>query len=282
LKNQTIGIDLGGTNIRGGLVSEDSLSSILSQKINASGSVDDVLKDLFSLVDKLINSSIQAIGIGVPGLVETEQGIVYDVVNIPSWKQVPLGQLLGDRYGLPVFINNDANCFALGEFYFGKGKGLDSMVGLTIGTGLGSGIIINKKLYAGRNGGAGEFGMIDYLDKYVEYYASGQFFKNVYQADGETVFKNATEGDEKAIGMYEEMGSHLGNAIKTILYALDMELIVLGGSVRHAYRFFSKTLWQSLQSFAFQNAVKNLRIEVSELQNSGLLGAAALYFDQQK
>jgi len=282
LKNQTIGIDLGGTNIRGGLVSEDSLSSILSQKINASGSVDDVLKDLFSLVDKLINSSIQAIGIGVPGLVETEQGIVYDVVNIPSWKQVPLGQLLGDRYGLPVFINNDANCFALGEFYFGKGKGSDSMVGLTIGTGLGSGIIINKKLYAGRNGGAGEFGMIDYLDKYVEYYASGQFFKNVYQADGETVFKNATEGDEKAIGMYEEMGSHLGNAIKTILYALDMELIVLGGSVRHAYRFFSKTLWQSLQSFAFQNAVKNLRIEVSELQNSGLLGAAALYFDQQK
>ena len=282
MKNQTIGIDLGGTNIRGGVVSEDSLSSILSQKINASGSVDDVLKDLFSLVDKLINSSIQAIGIGVPGLVETEQGIVYDVVNIPSWKQVPLGQLLGDRYGLPVFINNDANCFALGEFYFGKGKGLDSMVGLTIGTGLGSGIIINKKLYAGRNGGAGEFGMIDYLDKYVEYYASGQFFKNVYQADGETVFKNATEGDEKAIGMYEEMGSHLGNAIKTILYALDMELIVLGGSVRHAYRFFSKTLWQSLQSFAFQNAVKNLRIEVSELQNSGLLGAAALYFDQQK
>jgi len=282
LKNQTIGIDLGGTNIRGGVVSEDSLSSILSQKINASGSVNDVLKDLFSLVDKLINSSIQAIGIGVPGLVETEQGIVYDVVNIPSWKQVPLGQLLGDRYGLPVFINNDANCFALGEFYFGKGKGLDSMVGLTIGTGLGSGIIINKKLYAGRNGGAGEFGMIDYLDKYVEYYASGQFFKNVYQADGETVFKNATEGDEKAIGMYEEMGSHLGNAIKTILYALDMELIVLGGSVRHAYRFFSKTLWQSLQSFAFQNAVKNLRIEVSELQNSGLLGAAALYFDQQK
>ena len=282
MKNQTIGIDLGGTNIRGGVVSEDSLSSILSQKINASGSVNDVLKDLFSLVDKLINSSIQAIGIGVPGLVETEQGIVYDVVNIPSWKQVPLGQLLGDRYGLPVFINNDANCFALGEFYFGKGKGLDSMVGLTIGTGLGSGIIINKKLYAGRNGGAGEFGMIDYLDKYVEYYASGQFFKNVYQADGETVFKNATEGDEKAIGMYEEMGSHLGNAIKTILYALDMELIVLGGSVRHAYRFFSKTLWQSLQSFAFQNAVKNLRIEVSELQNSGLLGAAALYFDQQK
>ena len=282
MNNQTIGIDLGGTNIRGGLVSEDNLSSILSQKITASGSVDEVVKELFSLVDKLIGPSVKAIGIGVPGLVDTDQGIVYDVVNIPSWKQVPLGQLLGDRYHLPVFINNDANCFALGEFYFGKGKGYDSMIGLTIGTGLGSGIIINKKLYAGRNGGAGEFGMIDYLDKYVEYYASGQFFKNVYQADGETVFKKAKEGNEEAIGMYEEMGAHLGNAIKTILYALDLELVILGGSVRHAYPFFSKTLWQSLQSFAFQNAVKNLRIEVSELENSGMLGAAALYFDQQK
>jgi len=282
LNNQTIGIDLGGTNIRGGLVSESNLSSILSQKVSASGSVDDVLKELFSLIDKLINSSVNAIGIGVPGLVDTEHGIVYDVVNIPSWKQVPLGKLLGDRYHLPVFINNDANCFALGEFYFGKGRGSDSMIGLTIGTGLGSGVIINKKLYAGRNGGAGEFGMIDYLDKYVEWYASGQFFKNVYKTDGEAVFKNAKEGNKEAIGMYEEMGVHLGNAIKTILYALDVELIILGGSVRHAYPFFSKTVWQSLQNFAFQNAVKNLRIEVSELENSGLLGAAALYFDHQK
>jgi len=282
LNNQTIGIDLGGTNIRGGLVSESNLSSILSQKVSASGSVDDVLKELYSLIDKLINSSVNAIGIGVPGLVDTEHGIVYDVVNIPSWKQVPLGKLLGDRYHLPVFINNDANCFALGEFYFGKGRGSDSMIGLTIGTGLGSGVIINKKLYAGRNGGAGEFGMIDYLDKYVEWYASGQFFKNVYKTDGEAVFKNAKEGNKEAIGMYEEMGVHLGNAIKTILYALDVELIILGGSVRHAYPFFSKTVWQSLQNFAFQNAVRNLRIEVSELENSGLLGAAALYFDHQK
>jgi glucokinase len=127
LNNQTIGIDLGGTNMRGGLVSENNLSSILSQKVSASGSVDEVLKELFSLVDRLVGPSIKAIGIGVPGLVDTEQGIVYDVVNIPSWKEVPLGQLLGDRYHLPVFINNDANCFALGEFYFGKGKGSDSM-----------------------------------------------------------------------------------------------------------------------------------------------------------
>jgi len=276
---QIIGIDLGGTHLRGGLVLDNNLSSILTQRINPDGSVEQVLEELFSITDKLVNQSVEGIGIGVPGLVDVAIGIVYDVVNIPSWKQVSLRQLMEERYHLPVLINNDANCFALGEFYYGKGKGVDSMIGLTIGTGLGSGIIINKKLYAGRNGGAGEFGMIDYLDKYCEYYASGQFFENIYHINGELVFEKATQGDQAALKMYEEMGTHLGNALKTILYALDVELIVLGGSVRHAFPYFSKTMWAQLKTFAFQKAIENLKIEVSELQNSGLLGAASLFYD---
>lgn len=282
MKNQTIGIDLGGTHLRGGRVTGNELSSILTQKINSTGSVDEVLQELFTLIDKLVDPSVLGIGIGVPGLVDTDQGIVYDVINIPSWKQVPLKQVIQNRYGIPVLINNDANCFALGEFHFGKGMGLESMLGLTIGTGLGSGIIINKKLYPGKNGGAGEFGMIDYLDKYIEYYASGQFFQNVYQINGEEVFKKAKNGENGALKMYAELGHHLGNAVKTILYTLDLPLIILGGSVRFGYPYFKKALWQSLENFAFQKAVKNLRIETSELENSGILGAAALYYDFQK
>ena len=278
-KNSIIGIDLGGTNIRGGVVNGFELSNIISKKINARGSVHEVLEEVFSLTDSLINDSVMAIGIGVPGLVNAEEKMVYDVVYIPSWKKVPLHKLMEDRYHIPVFINNDANCFALGEFYFGKGNGINSIVGLTIGTGLGCGLIVNKKLYEGRNGGAGEFGMVSYLDKTVEYYASGQFFQNVYDTDGESVFKNAGEGNADALKMYQEMGAHLGNAIKTIMYALDVELIVLGGSVRQAYPYFSKTMWDEIKTFGFRNAVTNLRIEVSELQNAGMLGAAALYYD---
>jgi glucokinase len=255
------------------------LSSIHSQRVTSGGSVEQVLQEFFAVTDKLFNDSTKAIGIGVPGLVDTDKGIVYDVVNIPSWKEVPLGQVIQERYRVPVFINNDANCFALGEFYFGKGKGSDSMVGLTIGTGLGSGVIINKRLYEGKHGGAGEFGMIDYRDKYVEYYASGQFFQNVYQTDGELVFARAEQGDMEAIRMYQEMGTHLGSAIKTILYALDVELIILGGSVRKAWNHFNKTMWEEIGTFAFQKAKENLKIEVSELQNSGILGAAALCYD---
>ena len=277
-----IGIDLGGTNVRCGIVNDDHLTNILSKRINAQGSAKDVLAELFSITDQLFTSSVQAIGIGVPGLVDEEKQLVYDVVYIPAWKEVPLQKWMEDRYHVPVVINNDANCFALGEFYFGKGKGQQSMIGLTIGTGLGSGIIINNKLYAGANGGAGEIGMVDYLDKTYEYYASGQFFQNVYQTDGEVIFDLARQGDQQALKKYEEMGFHLGNAIKTILYSFDPRLIVLGGSVRHAWPYFNKSMWQSIQTIGFQRGLKHLRIEVSELENSGLLGAAALYYDSMK
>ena len=150
-----LGIDMGGTNIRGGLVKEGILTNVLSKKLNAKGSVEDVLGELFSIIDEQIDDSVKAIGIGVPGLMDEETEMVLDVVNIPSWKKVPLKKRVEEQYNIPVVINNDANCFALGEFYFGKGKGYNSMIGLTIGTGLGSGIIINKKLYPGKNGGAG-------------------------------------------------------------------------------------------------------------------------------
>jgi glucokinase len=274
-----IGIDLGGTNIRGGIVHENALQKIISRRINAKGSTQEVLQELFSITDQLINNSVTSIGIGVPGLVNVEEGIIYDVVYIPSWKEVPLQKWMEDRYHIPIFVDNDANCFALGEYYFGKGKGHNSMIGLTIGTGLGSGIIINKKLYAGKNGGAGEFGMIEYLDHSYEYYASGQFFENVYKIKGEDVFKNAQEGNEEAIKMYEEMGMHLGNAIKMILYALDVELIIIGGSVRHAWPMFNKTMWKQIQTIYFQKSLKHFKIEISELENAGILGAAALYYN---
>jgi glucokinase len=274
-----LGIDMGGTQLRAGLVEAGNTSSITSTRINAQGTSEEVLQSLFALIDQVLTKNTSAIGIGVPGLVDAAQATVYDVVNIPAWKEVPLKKLLEERYQLPVLVNNDANCFAIGEFYFGKGKGHDTMIGLTIGTGLGSGIIINKKLYAGRNGGAGEFGMIGYLDKYYEYYASGQFFQNVYQTDGEIVFKKALAADTAALKMYEEFGMHLGNAINTILYAFDTDLIILGGSVKQAFPYFSKTMWQQIKTFAFGKAIEDLRIEVSELTNSGILGAAALHYN---
>jgi glucokinase len=275
----TIGIDLGGTNIRAGVVKGTALANIASQRLNKEAPIEEILQQLFDVTEQLIDGSITAIGIGVPGLVNEERGIVFDVLNIASWTEVPLKQIMEERFTVPVLINNDANCFAVGEYYFGKGNEGDSMVGLTIGTGLGSGIILKGKLYSGKNCGAGEFGMIDYLDHFIEYYASGQFFKNVYDIDGEIVYQKALQGDGMALNMYNELGMHLGNAIKTILYALEVNKIILGGSVRHALPFFENSMWERLRTFAYKRTIDDLKIEVSELENSGILGAAALHYD---
>jgi glucokinase len=104
----------------------------------------------------------------------------------------------------------------------------------------------------------------------------------VYHTAGEVIFNRAKNGDHEAIRMFHEMGMHLGNAIRMMLYTFDTELIVLGGSVRHAWPFFSEAMWTSIQSFAFTRAVSRLRIVVSELENCGVLGAAALRKDFMK
>lgn len=283
MKNSTagnvIGMDLGGTNLRCGLVNEHTVSDMHSKRINGQASVEEVMEDIFSLTGRLIDKSVKAIGIGVPSVVDLEKGIVYDVQNIPSWKEVPLKKWMEEKYQVPVIVNNDANCFALAEHYYGQGKGNPFMIGLTIGTGLGAGIIINHKLYAGVNCGAGEFGVVEYLDKYYEYYACGQFFQNVYQVDGEQVFKKALAGDAEAIGMYAEMGTHLGNAIKTILYTYDTDLIIVGGSVRKAFPYYSENMWKRIHTLVYARSAERLQIKLSELEHAGILGAAALYFD---
>ena len=274
-----IGIDLGGTQIRCGLVQNGELKKIVQSRITAKGSAEEVLREVIQLTKEISGPSCQGIGIGVPGLVDLEEGVVYDVVNIPSWTRMELKQRMEEQFRVPVIINNDANCFALGEYYSGNSKGTACMAGLTIGTGLGCGIILDGRLYSGKNCGAGEFGMISYLDQNYEYYSSGQFFSNVYNRDGESVFKDAQAGDPFALNMYQEMGKHLGNAIKTILYALDIELVVLGGSVRQAFPYFSQAMWNSIRDFGFRKTLQELRIEVSQLENSGILGAAALCYE---
>ena len=286
-----IGIDLGATNIRGAVVSGDAvgngaavvgglaLSEIVSARIRSEGSVDDVLGDIHQVIDALNTDDIAAIGIGVPSVVDVTEGIVYDVQYIPSWKEMPLKQLLEARYRKPVFVNNDANCFALGEYYFGGHAKAASMVGLTIGTGLGGGVIINHKLFPGYNCGAGKFGLLPYRDNILEYYCSGSFFRNVYGLDGLEVFEAAKAGDARAMELYGELGTHVGQAVKAVIYTYDPELIVLGGSVSQAFDLFRNAMWSEVKTLAYGQSAQRIRIAVSELTNSGILGAAALYYN---
>ena len=114
-KTITLGIDLGGTNARAGIVKNDVLVSIESQGVSGNSSSEKVLEELFSLIDHCITDEVKAIGIGVPGLVDMQSGVVFDVLNIPAWKEIPLKKLMEDRYQRPVAINNDSNCFFISK-----------------------------------------------------------------------------------------------------------------------------------------------------------------------
>jgi len=271
-----IGVDLGGSNVRAGLISDKKLVELFSEQINPKGTIDEVLDQIFYVIEKLDVRNTNGIGIGVPSVVDVERGIVYDVQNIPSWTEVPIGDILKNRYKIPVSVNNDANCFALAEYQFGKGQGYNSMIGLIMGTGIAGGIIINGKLYEGSNCGAGEFGMIGYLDKHFEYYCSGQFFTNVYHLNGEEVARMAEKGDIASIAMMKEFGNHVGNILTAILCAYDPQIIILGGSVSKTYPLIETSIWKVFEGFIYSPTIKNLKLEVSELEHAGVLGAAAL------
>jgi glucokinase len=270
-----IGVDLGGTNVRAGLVRNGKLAKHQSRSIRSSGSADEVFADLCAVIDAVWQRGVRGIGVGVPSLVDRKTGVIFDTTNIPSWTSVPLRRKLERKYGVPVVIDNDANCFALGERYFGAGRRVENFVGLVIGTGLGAGIISRGALHSGAFCGAGEIGLMPYRDGVLENYASGQLFKG----DGALVAAAAGRGETAALVAFAELGKHLAFAFKTILYAYAPAMIVLGGSVSQSYIYFESALHEGLGDFAFPAMREQLRVRVSKVRNVAVLGAASLIAD---
>lgn len=271
-----IGIDLGATNVRAGKVTNGEIVQLESERIKRGDTPDVLVNQIKRLIKKVNGPEVAGIGVGVPSVVDVKKGIVYDVVNIPEWKEVPLKSLLEEEFDITTSVNNDANCFALGERYFGKGRGYDSVVGLILGTGFAAGLVMNGKLYAGRNCGAGEVGMLPYLDSIYEHYCCAQYFDRHHNRDGKEVFEKAEAGDEEALEIFQSFGTHVGKGIQAVMYAYDPEVIVFGGSVRKAYPYFKEAMWESLQDFGFPHNLKTLKIEISEIDNIAIRGAAAI------
>ncbi|MCF6240701.1 MAG: ROK family protein, partial [Bacteroidales bacterium] len=234
------------------------------------------------LISDLIEKDLAGIGIGVPSLVDREKGVIYHVQNIPSWKNVPLANILQKRFDVPVFLDNDANCFALGEYRFGAGQGCENFVGLTLGTGMGAGIITEGHLLKDANCGSGEFGSIPYLESIYEDYCSGKFFKTYYHENGEHLYKKAEKGDADALKAFDEFGKHLGNAIKTIMFAVDPNKIIIGGSVASSKKFFEKSLYNTLKTFPYPESLEKMEIIFTKTPNIAIFGAASLVYDRVK
>ena len=271
-----IAIDLGGTNVRVATVLPGGqVERIISEPCRSKGSEEEVLEHIFSMIDELMTPEVDGIGIGVPSVVDTDKGIVYNVVGIPSWKEVHLKDRLEDRYHIPASVDNDCNCFALGVTSFGRGQGYREAFCVTLGTGVGGSLVIDGQLYRGRNAGAGEIGSIPYLDRDYEYYCSSRFFVGK-GTSGKEAAVAAANGDPEALKIMNEFGVHVGKLVQMIMFAYDPAVIILGGSISKAYPLFCDAMWKEIKNFPYPKSVGNLEIFQSEQVHAAFLGAANL------
>ncbi|HCO68600.1 MAG TPA: sugar kinase [Dysgonomonas sp.] len=271
-----LGVDLGGTHIRIGQIVGERIVEKISEPSPADESLENSLEYIKSKIRKMITHDVKGIGVGVPSVLDITRGIVYNAANIPSWKEVHLKEILAEEFKLPVFINNDSNCFVLGEKEYGSCKKFKDIVGVTLGTGVGTGIVINNVLYGGRNTGAGEIGSLPYLDGILEDYCGSSFFVRQHNTTGKAASLKAQQGDSQALKIWEEYGVHAGHLIQAILYVYDPEIIILGGGIAESYPLFEKKMKETMNSFPYPETIKNIEICVSENTDISILGAAAL------
>jgi glucokinase len=276
-----VGVDVGGTKIAAGRITAQRVAGDCRIATPAGEPENVVVDALITAIEQVCDDTCEGIGVGVPSVVDIGKGIVYDVLAIPAWKEVRLKDRLEAHFHKPVFVNNDSNCFALGEKHFGKGREFKHLVGMTLGTGLGAGVIVNNRLYGGSNCGAGEFGCIAYKGSTLEDYCSSHFFTKNYGMEGHAAFQKANNGDPEALKIFEEFGRNLGMAIKIIMFSVDPEAVIIGGSISEAFPHFRRSMLDSLSDFPYAHSVSRIVILKSELEEAAILGAGALVLDGQ-
>ena len=274
-----IGVDLGGTKVAVGRVREGEVLQLVRRSVPAHEDKDTVLAVVMDAITEVMTPEVVAIGSGVPSVVDVVEGIVREVGNIPSWKAVPLKAELERRFGIPAVVDNDANAFALGEMVFGAGRGRRHLVGITLGTGLGAGVVMDGRLLHGANCGVGELGKTARKGMRLEDWCAGPYFQREWGVGADEVHRRARQGDPEALRIFKCYGDEMATAIMTAVYVYDPEIIVLGGSISTAFAFFEATMRQGLGSFAYPHIIDRLVIERSRLDHVAVLGAAALNFD---
>lgn len=289
-----IGIDIGGTNLRGALVAAHGgiISRFRTASAIAEGAgpfLSRIERNTGDMLEVARRQGLQVmgIGIGVPGLID-KHGMIHTAVNMKPLEGINLAEIVTQRTGLPVSCGNDANLIALGEARAGAGQGMDSLMVVTIGTGLGSGLIIDGKLWSGTGGFAAEFGHLTLEpDGYpcpcgnrgcLEQYVSAAALSRYGQGRSpEELALAANMGDIGARQAFDRLGVCLGTGLAGILNLLNLDGIVLGGGVAASYELIAPAVLRTLQVRAFPQIVAGVELRRSRLgDDAGLLGGAML------
>jgi glucokinase len=302
-----IGVDLGGTNLRTALLSPDG--EVLDRQKEATQAIEgwkSVVSRLTRNVQQLQvvarkkGITVAAVGVGAPGVIQMNKGIVVKSPNFPDWNNLPLKEELEGVLGIPVSIENDANAAALGEQWRGAGRGIESMILLTLGTGVGGGIVLNSQIWQGADGMAGEIGHMTLFpdgrqcgcgnNGCLEMYASARGIVQSYREalDGggaapaaeltsEQIYQAARDGEPVARRVMKDMGRMLGIGIANLINIFNPQMIVLGGGVKDAWDLFIGATREEIMRRAFQVPAERTKIVPSLLgDDAGMIGAAAV------
>jgi glucokinase len=277
-----IGVDIGGTSIVAARFSVSELIEIAEVPTGSDRPAMEIMESLYEAIDKVLTNEVVGIGIGMPGFMNSDTGEILQINNIKSFNGFFIKPAVEKRFNLPTFQSNDANCFALGETYYGAGKKYKNLVGITLGTGLGGGIILDRKIHTGLMGGAGELGCVPFHGGMVEDICSAALFKNKYQTTGTELYKKAKEGDQESLAIFEELAQNIGELIRGVMYILAPEAFVIGGSVANSWDLLEKPLRKDLDKFLVPMISNKTELVRAELDNAGLYGAAALCISQME
>ncbi len=303
-------VDVGGTQIRVAIFNEDSPKPIFEKKIKTQGDNQTPVERLIALLKEMwpTDGEISSIAIAAPGYLEPEQGIVVTAPNIPGWKNLPLAQILRDEFHVPVYLGNDANLAAMGEWKFGAGKGYKDVLFITISTGIGGGIIMDNHLINGAHGMAGEIGHVVSVPNgpmcgcgkrgHLEAVASGtgiaryvreklnegvpSVFPKGASPSSKEIAEAAKNGDQLSIDAFNQAGFYLGQTFADFLHILNPAILILGGGVSRSGDLILKPLMASLEQHVVSpEYLTNLRIVPAALgDDAGLLGAFALSLEK--
>jgi glucokinase len=293
-----IGVDLGGTKILAGVVSRDGHVARRHERPTPQDSQEHVLAELEAAVAELLDESVAAVGFGAPSPIDQEHGVVVHCVNLPL-EDAPLRDRMHERFGLPVGLDNDANAAAIGEWRAGAGRGEDDLVMVTLGTGVGGGVISGGKPFRGRNGVGAELGHVVIVDGgrpcqgactghgHLEAYVSGSAATAAAReafgpsADAHRLVRLANEGDAKAKELLEEVARYLGSGIGSFVNVFAPQLVVLGGGFGvAAFDYLRGPAEEVARQEALEPMRGSVRLAKAELGTAaGLIGAAFVGFE---
>jgi glucokinase len=313
----TVGVDFGGTNIKVGLVGPRGDVAATRVMETARLRRPDAFVDGVAGAAAALAASVgvparalRGIGVGAPGPVDSERGIVNFLVNVPGWRRVPLARLLARRSGCRCVIDNDANLYALGEWRLGAGRGARHMIGLTLGTGVGGGILLDGRVYRGAAGAAGEIGHMRLtrggprcgcgqrgcFEAYVGTAAILRAGRRAMRPGGaiarlaarqgrltpRVIGRAARAGDAAAREVWDGIGQWLGTGLASLLNVFNPDCVVIGGGVANNWSSFGPAMRRAVRAQAMSVAATSARIVRGRLgDRAGILGAAVLVWETE-